>query len=915
MTGSDETRRESARRSRSLFEESPVACHEIDRDGILRRVNPAECELLELEPLQMLGRPVWDFVAPESRDASRRAVAQKIGGEQALAPFLRELVRNNGAQVVVEVHEQLIHDAQGGVAGIRSALLDVTSRRRAEQALVESEARYRNLFENMPIGIYRTTSDGRILMANPALIRMLGYSSFEELTQRNLEQDGFAHSRDRKEYRAAIEGAFEVNGRETQWLRRDGSSIAVCERARAVRAADGSVLCFEGTVEDVTERKLADTALDHANSLVEAVFQASPLAIVVLDRIGNVRKWNPAAEKMLGFTAEEVLGRPAPHIPAAQREDFERVLAASEVGQQFEALNAPINRKDGGIVDSSLWTAPMRDRRGVVDGSVGIFTDISQRKQDEQKLRASEERYRDLFENAHDIIYTIDLDGNLTSFNHAAERTSGYSRAEGLRMNVGELVAPADRASVRELVALRLAGGGAATDEVNLLTKDGREVLLDVSSRLTFDKGRPVGIQCIGRDVTERKRNQEELVRHTRELQRKNEELSAALTAAHAAAEAKSRFLANMSHEIRTPMNGIVGMADLLLSAPLGREQKEYAETIQKSAGALLTIISDILELSRMEAGKVELETAPFELAAVLNEVCALLGLEARLKGLQLSAQVDPAVPRMVSGDAARFRQIVISLVGNAVKFTDSGEIVVRLELESGTAETATVRVTIRDTGIGIAPEQCAELFDRFVQGDDSATRKYGGTGLGLAISKQLVEMMGGRIGFESELGRGSTFTFTAVFRKHFEPAAPAPLTPAPSATSFSQTGPRILLVEDNQVNRKIALHMLEKSGYHADTVSDGRQAADAVLRDHYDVVLMDVQMPGMDGIAATVEIRRREDVNRHTPIVAMTARAMAGDREECLAAGMDDYITKPIQMEELRQAIQRWATPRPAQP
>jgi CheY-like chemotaxis protein len=269
----------------------------------------------------------------------------------------------------------------------------------------------------------------------------------------------------------------------------------------------------------------------------------------------------------------------------------------------------------------------------------------------------------------------------------------------------------------------------------------------------------------------------------------------------------------------------------------------------------------------------------------------------------------------MVLGDAARFRQVITCLVGNAIKFTDHGGIAVRTALEHGTSETATVRVTVSDTGIGIPPERRADLFDSFVQGDDSATRRHGGTGLGLAISKRLVQMMGGRIGFESEPGAGTTFWFTAVFRKYVGPEGPRGAHghagrqasgAIPEATEAA--GVRVLLAEDNEVNQRVALRMLDKSGFLAEAVLDGRQAVDAVLRGRYDVVLMDVHMPGMDGLSATAEIRAREDGTRHTPIIAMTARALAGDREECLAAGMDDYISKPIQMDELRRMIRRWA-------
>jgi PAS domain S-box-containing protein len=963
-----------------------------------------------------------------------------MAGEQSLAPFLRTYRRGDGSHVTVETREVFIRDARGKVAGIRSALLDATSRQRAEQALEQSEASYRDLFENTPIGIYRTAPDGRILMANPALLEMLGYSSFGELAARNLEPEGYAPTYDRGQFLAAFEGGGEVKGHEAEWVRRNGTKIVIRENARAVRDGDGAVICFEGTIEDVTERKRTGEALRQANRLLEAIASASPLAVVVLDLSGHVRSWNPAAERMFGFAAAEVLGCPAPHIPAGDLVEFRRRLAAAAEETQPAAAEIPFRRKDGSTVEAALWTAPLRNSQGEVEGVVGMLADITgrkrderafhkanetlkmliqacplrimvldlegnvqvwnpssqrdsdwtqeealgrplpsvmesdregfreflaaikaghniegvekrvrrkdgseldislwaaplrnpqgeivgsvtlaaditERKQDERKLRESEERYRELFENAHDIVWVIDLQGRLMSLNRAAEQATGYPREDVLGKNVSQFLAPSERARVPAQIASMLAGGSPVKDEATLLAKDGREILLEVVSRLVFDKGRPVGIQGIGRDITERKRHQEELARYARELQQKNEELSAALVAARAAAEAKSRFLANMSHEIRTPMNGVTGMLELLLASPLSPDQQECAKTVQASAEALLAVINDILEFSSIESGKLELGTKPFEPAAVVNEVCALLGVQARRKGLQLHSRLDPFLPRMLLGDASRLRQIIGNLVGNAIKFTDSGEVAVRVALERGNTRTATLRVTVRDTGIGIDSEHCRELFNSFVQGDNSAARKYGGSGLGLAISKQLVEMMGGRIGFESEAGLGSTFWFTATFQKQeardateARPAASEQRPPIAVAASVSPADVCVLLAEDNEVNQRIALRMLQKSGFRADAVADGRQAADAVKSGKYDVVLMDVHMPEMDGFAATAEIRGRERNGARLPIVAMTARAMAGDREECLAAGMDDYLTKPIQMEELRRTILRWA-------
>jgi signal transduction histidine kinase/HPt (histidine-containing phosphotransfer) domain-containing protein/ActR/RegA family two-component response regulator len=406
------------------------------------------------------------------------------------------------------------------------------------------------------------------------------------------------------------------------------------------------------------------------------------------------------------------------------------------------------------------------------------------------------------------------------------------------------------------------------------------------------------------------------VLERTAELSHANLELQARTRQLAEASHAKSQFLANVSHEIRTPMNGIVGMARLLQESELTPGQREYAEIIVSSARALLRIIEDILDSSKIEAGVFELDAVDFDLRRVVDDAVRLLAPEAGGKSITLSATVDPAVPDAVRGDPGRLRQALLNLVGNAVKFTDRGSVTVRVEAIPSPPDAPVVRFEVRDTGIGISPAARERLFRPFSQGDSTTTRRFGGTGLGLAISRRLVEMMGGRIEVASEEGAGSTFSFTVTLGRADAATVTAAAAAAASATSLPDAPPpratrrgRVLIAEDNVVNQMVTARMLERLGFEAEVVGTGQEAAAAARRERFDAILMDGQMPGMDGFEATTRIRAFEGPVRHTPIIALTAGAMRGDRERCLAAGMDDYVAKPLSPEGLEAVLQRWVT------
>lgn len=509
-----------------------------------------------------------------------------------------------------------------------------------------------------------------------------------------------------------------------------------------------------------------------------------------------------------------------------------------------------------------------------------------------------------IVDSSDDAIHSNELDGAIRTWNLGAEKLYGYTAEEIVGKPISMLVPPDRPGEVKEILLRSEKGERVDRLDTERLRKDGTVVPVSLTISPIRDKnGAVIGAATIARDIKYRKLLEVAL--------------EAARDQALETSRLKSEFLTTMSHEIRTPMNGVIGMTGMLLDTELDPDQREYAETVRFSGEALLTIINDILDFSKIEAGKLKLKILDFDLRTAVKEAADLLAAQANFKGLELNTIVRPEVPTTVRGDPGRLRQVLINLVGNAIKFTETGEVVVRVGLAAANPHEFIVRFEVTDTGVGIAPDFVPRLFDSFSQADSSNTRTHGGTGLGLALSKQLVELMGGSITVDSKPGQGSTFTFTVRLTKRPDKApgiaaAPGGTDPAPLVKGHrlseaeAQNMPRLLVAEDNPVNQKIAAAMLAKIGYRADIVANGAEAVEAFSRIPYGAILMDCQMPKMDGYQATVEIRKREQGTR-IPIIAMTASNMAEDRDGCLAAGMDDFLSKPVAVDVLAKVLRLW--------
>ncbi|HLJ44606.1 MAG TPA: PAS domain S-box protein [Bryobacteraceae bacterium] len=1025
----EESLRRGDEKYRMLFNNSNDAAfvlsvHDDGSPGAFIEVNEMACRRLGYTREELLRLNPKDIDAPESEPPSPHIIEQLLAGKPVLFEVVQ--VTKGGQKIPTEISARLF--ALDSRPAILAMARDTTERRRAQEPLTECDRRYRNLIERSLAGVFRLSPDGRCLDGNEACARTLGFHSREELLQHHASEF-MAYASDFQLAAGQLLKEKSLRNHELRLRRSDGSIAIVLANINLAGSENGYPYVIEGTFIDVTQRKFAERAAEEAGIKFKDIFDNVQTGIIIIE---------PDTHRIIDANARalSLIGRPKESVIGAECFNFvcpaERGRCpVTDLGQTVDNSERVLLTADGRRcpIVKTVVREQISGRKYLLES----FVDISDRKRAEEALRTSETRFRSLVENSADLTLLLSPHGVCLYAGPSTSRILGYTEDEMKGRRIFELVYPGHVDDVRRIFTEILKEPGQPRGgECLCLHKSGDWRWYEFTGQLSTDNRNSQVVVANARDITERKRTAAELER--------------AKEAAESASRAKSEFLAAMSHEIRTPMNGIIGMTELAIETDLTCEQRGYLAVVKSSAESLLSVINDILDFSKIEAGKLEFESAAFHPRDLLASTMKALGVRAYARGIEFNWLVDSRVPNVLIGDPARLIEVVNNLVGNALKFTERGEISVEVGMESQRGGRVCLRFRVRDTGIGIPPEKQALIFDPFTQADASTTRRYGGTGLGLAISCRLVAMMGGEISLESTPGVGSIFQFTAWFglsaTEDIEPIAAEladlpvvvlddnattlhvfdeclksmhmrPVLAADAETAFraleevadsgckiplllvdaemdgsafvaqirrhpklahagivllttpAQTGLdgwcgdletaprlikpigpseledvflgmlgkrvkphidthpnetgaggrarlRVLVAEDNAVNRLIATRLLEKSGHEVRVVLNGREALEQLDREQFDLVFMDVQMPELDGLEATAALRKKEaGTGRHIPVVAMTAYAMRGDRERCLTAGMDAYVSKPFHADAVAQVIEQVTAPR----
>lgn len=844
----------------------------------------------------------WSCVHPDDRERLRVHLKEAMEGQPQNYEYQIQL--EGSAPILVHAQSRSLRDSSGHVVRLVGTVQDITERRAMEEKIRESDKQFRLISENSLDFISRHADNDEVtfLYASPSSLALLGYTP-EELVGTSAYD--YYHPEDGHLVTEYLLSNLYSQGQYTvayRFRHKKGHYIWLESTGRYVNEdLTGEVKEIIAVTRNITERKHAEKLLQESKQRYKSLFEYNPSSVYSFDLEGHYTSVNASLEKLSGYTWDELRGRSFHSL--IEPGHLDKTIKHFELAKRGHAQNYQITllRKDGRPVDIDVTNVPIIVDDRVV-GVYGIAQDITELNRYIGQIEKLSYEHALILNSVSEGIFGLDNQGNGIFINPAGAAMLGYRPQEfiGKRRAIQHTRCDGTPYTLKESPIYRTVRDGVprASNEEIFWRTDGSSFLANYRVTPIKDRGEPKGVVVVFSDIT----NEKEILKAKESAERSD--------------HAKSEFLAIMSHELRTPMNGVMGMTDLLLDTELTGEQRDYAEIIKDSSKALLRILNDVLDFSKVEAGKMELDIGPIDLRALMESVGELFAKRAEEKNLILSWEIDPGVPQTLMGDSTRIRQVLVNLVGNALKFTDSGSIGVSVRrLQGKDTRSFPLEFAVSDTGIGIPADKAGMLFQSFSQLHPAINRRHGGTGLGLAICRKLVELMGGAIWVESEEGKGSTFRFTlltgmneddvkAGIPRPGDTEAPSEPSGTPEVQQPGLPDLRILVAEDQPVNRMLLLRILENHGYAAEAVGNGAEAVDAVMRKEYDLVFMDIQMPVMDGLTATRLIREQLPQGSGPVIVAVTAFARREDAEACYAAGMNDFISKPISAAEVRRVI-----------
>lgn len=784
--------------------------------------------------------------------------------------------------------------------GLEEKVAELTA---TQEKLRDSEEKYRLLAENAADVIWTVDGNLRLAYCSPSIERLTGFRP-DELRERpfgalftpqSREIIKEAHaSRVREENAGAL--SMQARALELEHVRKDGGLVWVECVISPLRNEQGKFMGYMGVSRDIAKRRQAEEALKLSEERFRAIADYTYDWESWFGADGRLMWVNPAVKRVTGYNVDDCMSMPDYPLPMVHPEDREIVASylryAMEGGTGNDREFALV-RRGGVICHVAMSWQPIFDSSGAAQGVRASIRDVTERKQAEKALRESETKFRMLHEQASEGIVLMDAEAKILDANPRALELLEYGAEEIRKISYQDLLHP-EEVEVAPVRLPSVLAGETVRIERRLRKKNGDFIPFDVSARLIGDNV----VQLMLRDMTERKRVEEEL-RHSRDI-------------AEEANRAKGDFVARVSHEIRNPLSGILGMTDLVLKTSLADDQREYLGMIRDAAGSLLTIINDLLDFSKIEAGKLDLRPVDFDIHDTLSKIMKTFSVRAEAKGIELKMRIAANVPALINGDPLRLTQVARNFLDNAMKFTEAGGVSLDVKRVERPGDDVKLLFQVRDTGSGIAGEDLPKLFQSFSQVGQSDKKRRQGTGLGLSISKQLVEMMHGTVWVESKVGKGTTFYFTTVFSPSERTALPASGARSEEANQIFAVSRKlkVLLAEDNVVNRTFLSHFIQDAGHEVAAVVNGLEAIEKLEQERFDVVVMDVQMPEMDGVEATKRIRRSpaSRLDRDVPIIALTAYAMKEDMERFLAAGMNACVSKPVNMDELFRVIRKAA-------